>query len=79
MYNLRKVFGTNISSARFIKINSQYKNIGYNIHLFWETTCLIVNQIMVDNFAFLFNCTLVGQASVSKVIPAKRRICGWEG
>ena len=27
-----------------------------------QTTCLVVNPIMVNNFAALFNCTQVGQA-----------------
>ena len=29
----------------------------------------VVNQIMVGNFAFLFNCMLVGQTSDSTTVP----------
>ena len=32
--------------------------------------CLVVNPITVGNFAFLFNCTLVGQTSDSRTVSA---------
>ena len=38
-----------------IKIISRYKKIGYNIIIFQQTACLVVNPITVGNFAFLFN------------------------
>ena len=43
--------------------------IGYNINVLQQTACLVVNPITVGNFAFLFNCTLVGRTSDSMMIP----------
>ena len=62
---LKKIVGSNIFSAQFIKIISHYKKIGYNINVLQQTACLVVNPITVGNFAFLFNCTLVGRTSDS--------------
>ena len=59
-YKLKKIVGSNNFSAQFIKIISHYKKIGYNINGMQLTACLVVNQIIVGNFAFLFNCTPVG-------------------
>ena len=57
---LKKIVGSNIFSAQFIEIISQYKKIGYNINVLQQTACLMVNPITVGNFAFLFNCMMVG-------------------
>ena len=70
MYRLKKIVGSNnIFSAQFIIIISHYKKIGYNINVLQQIACLVVSPIMVGNFAFLFNCTLVGQTSDSMMIP----------
>ena len=69
MYKLKKIVGFNNFSAQFIKIISHYKRIGYNINVLQQTACLVVNPIMVGNFAFLFNCTPVGQNSDSMMVP----------
>ena len=50
---------------QFIKIISNYKTIGYNINELQQIACLKVKPITVGNFAFLFNCTPVGQTSDS--------------
>ena len=63
MYKLKKIVGSNIFSAQFIQIISNYKKSGYNIDVLRQTVCLVVNPITVVNFAFLFNCTLVGLTS----------------
>ena len=68
VYNLKEIVGSNNFSAQFIKIISHYKKIGYNIDVLQQTACLVVNQITVDNFALLFNCTLVGQTSDSMMV-----------
>ena len=62
---LKKIFCSNKFSAQFIKIIFQYKKIGYNTNVLQQTACLLVNPIMVGNFAFHFNCMLVGQTSDS--------------
>ena len=69
VYKPKKIFGSNIFSAQFIKIISHYKNIGYNINVLQQTACLVVNPITVGNFAFLFNCTPVGRTLVSMTVP----------
>ena len=63
VYKLKNIVGSNNFSAQFIKIISHYKKIGYNINVLQQTACLVVNPIMVGNFAFLFNCTPVGRTS----------------
>ena len=42
--------------------------IGYNINVLQQTACLVVKPITVGNFAFLFNCTLVGRTSDSTTV-----------
>ena len=68
VYKLKKIVGSNNFSAQFIKIISHYKKIRYNINVLQQTACLVVNPITVGNFAFLFNCTLVGQTSDSMTV-----------
>ena len=36
-----------------------------NLNVLQQTACVVVNPITVDNFAFLFNWTLVGRTSDS--------------
>ena len=69
VYKLKKIVGSNNFSAQFIKIISHYKKIGYNINVLQQTACLVVNPITVGTFAFLFNCTPVGQTSDSMMVP----------
>ena len=68
VYKLKKIVGSNNFSAKFIKIISCYKKIGHNINVLQQTACLVVNPITVGNFAFLFNCTLVGRTSDSMMV-----------
>ena len=69
VYKLKKIVGSNNFSAQYIKIISHYKKIGYNINVLQQTSCLVVNPITVGNFAFLFNCTPLGQTSDSMMVP----------
>ena len=69
VYKMKKIVGSNL--AQFIKIIYHYKKVGYNINVLQQTACLVVNPITVGNFAFLFNCTLVGQTSDSMMVPTK--------
>ena len=39
VYKLKKIVGSNIFSAQFIKIISHYKKIGYNINVMQQTAC----------------------------------------
>ena len=69
VHKLKKIVGSNNFSVQFIKINSHYKKIGYNINVLQHTACLVVNPITVGNVAFLFNCMPVGQTSDSMIVP----------
>ena len=69
VYKLKRIVDSNMFSAQFIKIISHDKKIGYKINVLLETACLVVNPIMVGNFAFLFNCTLVCWTSDSMMVP----------
>ena len=66
---MKTIVGSNIFSTQFIKLISHYKKNGYNIDVLQQTACLVVNPIMVGNFAFLFNCTTVGRTSDSMMLP----------
>ena len=62
MYKFRKRIGKKMIFLIISKkINVRYKKIGYNIDVLRQTTCLVVNQIKVNNFAYFFVCTMVGQ------------------
>ena len=50
-------------SNQFRKIIMPYKRIGYNLNVMRQSACLVINQIMVDGFASLLNCTPVDRAS----------------
>ena len=54
VYKLKKIVGSYNFSAKFIKIISHYKKIGYNINVL---------------FAFLLNCTPVGRTSDYMTVP----------
>ena len=69
VYKLFKIVGSNNFPVQFIKIISHYKKIGSNINVLQQTARLVVNQISVGNFAFLFNCTPEGWTSESKTVP----------
>ena len=69
VYKLKKIVGSNNFSAQFIEIISHYKKIGHNNNVLQQTACLVVNPITVGNFAFLFNCKLVGRTSDSMTVP----------
>ena len=69
VYKLKKIDGSYNFSVQFIKIIFYYKKIGYNINVLQQSACLVVNTVMVCNFAFLFNCTPVGWTSDSMTFP----------
>ena len=63
VYKFKKIIGKNYFPYHFKKIIFHYKKIGYNINVMRQTTCLVVNPIKVNSFAYLFNCTTVGRTS----------------
>ena len=63
VYKFRKIIGKNDFPYHFKKIIVRYEKIGYNINVMRQTTCLVVNPIKVNSFAYLFNLTTVGRTS----------------
>ena len=47
----------------------RHKRIGYDLNVMQQSACLEINPITVDNFAALFNCMPVDQASDSMMAP----------
>ena len=58
-YKFKKIRGMTDFSGQFQKVMMRYKRIGYNLNVMQQSACLVINPIMVDSFAALFNCTLV--------------------
>ena len=69
VYKFKKIVGRADFSNQFKNIIVCNKRIGYNIHIMRQFACLVFNPITVNNFASLFNCTPVGQASDSMMAP----------
>ena len=56
-------------SDQFRKIIIRRKRIGYDLNVMRQSACLVINQITVDNFVALFNCTPVDRASDYMMAP----------
>ena len=64
VYKFRKIIGKMICLFNLKKTIVRYQKVGYSIDVLRQTTCLVVNSVKVDSFAYLFNCTTLGWASV---------------
>ena len=62
VYKFRKIVGKNDFPHHFKNIIVRYKNIGHNIDVLRQTTCLVVNPIKLNSFVYLNDCTTVGRA-----------------
>ena len=58
-------FGQNMTIGTEIECRK-----GHIINVLQQTACLMVNPIMVGNFALLFRCRLAGQTSDSMTVLA---------
>ena len=65
VYRFRKIVGKSNFSEQFRKLVNRYKRIGYSLDIMRQTACLVVNPIIVDGYASLFNCTTAVRASDS--------------
>ena len=65
VYRFRKIVGKSNFSEQFRKLINRYKRIGYSLDIMRQTACLVVNPIIVDGYASLFNCTTEVRASDS--------------
>ena len=63
--NLKKIVGKPSFIDQFKKIIKRYKRVGYNMDIMRQSVRLVENQITVNGYGYLFNCTTVGQASDS--------------
>ena len=62
VYRFRKTVGKSNFSEQFRKLINRYKRIGYSLDIMRQTACLVVNPIIVDGYASLFNCTTAVRA-----------------
>ena len=53
LYKFKTIVGSADFSDQFRKIIVRYKSIGYSINIMRQSTCLVFNPIMVNNFASL--------------------------
>ena len=65
VYIFRKSVGKSKFSEQFRKLINRYKRIDYRLDIMQQTACLVVNPIIVDGYASLFNCTAAVRASDS--------------
>ena len=61
----KRIVGKPNFSDQFKKIVKRYIRVGYNLDIMRQSACLVLNPITVYSYGFLFNCTMVGQASDS--------------
>ena len=65
VYRFRKIVGKSNFSEQFRKLINRYKRIDYSLDIMRQTACLVVNPIIVDGYASLFNCMTAVRASDS--------------
>ena len=63
VYRFRKIVGKSNFSEQFRKLINRYKRIGYSLDIMRQVACPVVNPIIVDGYASLFNCTTAVRAS----------------
>ena len=65
VYRFRKKKCWKNFSEQFRKFINHYKRIGNSLDIMRQTACLVINPIIVDCYASLFNCTTAVLASDS--------------
>ena len=65
VYRFRKIVGKSNFSEQFRKLINPYKRISYSLDIMRQTACLVINPVIVDGYASLFNCMMVVWASDS--------------
>ena len=69
----RLKYSCNDFCTQFCKLILRYTKIGYNINVMRHTACMVVvNPVMVNDFASLFDWTPAGRASDSIKVPDYR-------
>ena len=62
VYRFRKTVGKSNISEQFRKLMNRYKRIGYSLDIMRQTSCLVINPVIVDGYDLLFNCTTAVRA-----------------
>ena len=65
VYKFKRIVGKPNFSDQFNFFINRYIKVVYNLDVMRQSACLVLNPIMVNSYGFLFNCTMVGQASDS--------------
>ena len=65
VYRFRKVMRKSNFSEQFRKLIYRDKKIRYCLDIMRQTACLVINPVIVDGYALLFNCTTAVWASYS--------------
>ena len=65
VYRFGKIVGKSNFSEKFRKLINRCGGIGYSLDIMRQTACLVVNPIIVDGYASLYNCTTAVRASDS--------------
>ena len=65
VYRIRKKLGKSKLSEQCRMQCNHYKRIGYSLDIMRQTACLVVNPIIVDGYASLFNCTVAVRARLN--------------
>ena len=65
VYKFKKIIGNPNFSNLLKRIVNRFKRAGYSLDIMRQTACLVFNPIMVEDYAALFSCTAVVQASDS--------------
>ena len=65
LYRFKKNVAWSNFSEQFRKLTNHYKRIGYSLDIMRQTACLVVNPIIIDSYASLFNCTTAVRTSDS--------------
>ena len=57
VYKFKRIVGKPNFSDQFKKTVKRYIRVGYNVDIMRQSACLVLNQITVYSYGFLFNCT----------------------
>ena len=70
VYRFRQIVGISNFSEQFRKLIHGYKRIGYSLDNMRQTAYLVINPIIVDGYASLFNCMTAVRASDSMTVSS---------
>ena len=76
MYRFRKKLGKSNFSEQFRELINRCERIGYSLDIMRQTAFLVINPIIVDGHASLFNCTTAVRASDSMTVLCKTLTSG---